>query len=278
MKLKTYIIAGVGAALLGAIIPTVSAQTTTPITGWGTEAGNQNGSAVTSDDGNGNFSMTGASPTGNDDPRALFSTINLSVGDTITLSGSFTSTSGSLGNDTFRFGLYNSNGQNTGTLSGGLWSGATSTGWLGYMVEPGSFGGGTTKLNSRNNPNSGDWSSGTGSSTIQTISGTSGANAGTYAFNLTLTLASASQLNISYFFNQTAGGTYATSGSFADTAPSTTSFNAAGFLINGSDGPTPFTFNNVDVTVTPVPEPATLGVAMLGGVLCLMFRRRRQVS
>lgn len=274
MKLKTYIIAGVGAALLGAIIPTVSAQTTTPITGWGTETGNQNGSAVTSDDGNGNFSMTGASPTGNDNPRALFSTINLSVGDTITLSGSFTS-SGGLGNQTFRFGLYNSNGHTTGTLASGLWSGADPNGWLGYLVEPGSAGGNVTQLNERANPNSGGWWSGTGSSTIQSTSGTLNANAGTYAFNLTLTLVSASQLNISYFFNETAGGTYATSGSFADITPSVTSFNAAGFLLSNADGPTPFTFNNVDVTVTPVPEPATLGVAMLGGVLCLMFRRRK---
>jgi hypothetical protein len=198
------------------------------------------------------------------------------VGDTITFSGLLTFTAGSDGNQQFRFGIYNSNGANTGTLGGGTWSGATPTGWLGYMVEPGSYGGNTTQLVERNNPNTGNWFSGTGATTDQQITGTGGANAGTYAFNLTLTLASASEMDISYFFDQTSGGTYATGGSYADMTPSVTSFNAVGFLMNASvgGGTTPFTFNDVDVTLASVPEPATLSMIGLGLGALLMVRRR----
>ena len=266
--------AAVAAALLAATVQTASAS---PVTGWGTEAGFQNGSPVSTDDGLGDFSLTGANLTGNDAPRALFSTLSLAVGDTLTFSGSLTFTAGSIGNQQFRFGIYNSNGANTGTLSSGLWSGATPTGWLGYMVEPGTSSGNSTILVERNTPNTGNWLSGTGATTDQSISSTAAMNFGTYNFNLTLTLASASELDISYFFDQTSGGTYATSGSYADMTPSVTSFNAVGFLMNANvgGGVTPFTFNNVGVTLTPAPEPATLSMIGMGlGALCLMLRRR----
>ena len=273
-SLKTFGVVA-AAALLAATIQTARA---TAVTGWGTETGFQNGSAVTSDNGLGNFVMGGANITGNDPPRALFSTLSLAVGNTLTFSGSITFTAGSIGNQQFRFGVFNSNGANTGTLSSGLWSGATPTGWLGYMVEPGTGSGNNTILVERNNPNTGNWFSGTGATTDQSIPSTAAANFGTYNFDLTLTLASASEMDISYFFNQTSGGSFATSGSYADLTPTVTSFNAVGFLMNANvgGGTTPFTFNNVDVTLTSVPEPAIFSMVGMGlGALCLMFRRRR---
>jgi len=279
MNNKIKLTGSMAVALLATILQTAQAQT--PITGWGTETGNQNGSPVSTDDGSGNFSLTGATLTGNDAPRALFSTLSLvNVGDNITLSGSFTFTGGFGGiqNDQFRFGLYNTLAANTGTLSGGTWSSATDTGWLGYTVEVGASGG-STQLFQRNTGNSGQWFSGTGQTSMNASSTSANAAAGTYVFSLSLTLASPTSYNIVDSFNQTVGGSYA-SGNSVTVSDNNFSFNAVGFLLNNNvaGGVTPYTFNNVDVTLTPAaaPEPATLSMIGLGfGGLLVMMRRRK---
>lgn len=279
MNEKSNLTGGLAAALFATLMPSAHAQTI-PITGWGTETGNQNGSPVSTDDGLGNFSLTGANLTGNDAPRALFSTLSLvNVGDNITLSGSFTfAGSGGMGNDQFRLGLYNTLAASTGTLSGGTWSSATDTGWLGYTVEVGAASG-STQLFQRNTGNIGQWFSGTGQTSMNAAATTATALAGTYAFSLSLTLASLTSYNIVDSFNQTAGGSFAT-GNNTTVSDNNLSFDAAGFLLNANvgNGIAPYTFNNVEVTLTPapVPEPATLSLIGLGcGILCRMAPRRK---
>jgi hypothetical protein len=287
MKMKTLLTTSMAAALLGAFVQTSSAA---PITGWGSETGQQNGSPVSTDDGMGNFSLTGASLTGNDAPRALFSTLTLgNVGDYIALSGSLTFTAGINNNQQFRFGLFNNNGNATGTLSGGLWSGASTGSWLGYAIAPGEITGGgsaTTRVIGRSSGSSFELS-GAGSGNYD-VGGVQYANdpvnasmtAGTYAFGLTITKENAG-IQLFYNFQQTAGGTFQDTGTVLDTSGASStemSYNAAAFLLSGNfgSGTTPFIFNNVNVTLTPAPEPATLSMIGLGvGALVVTMRRRK---
>jgi PEP-CTERM motif-containing protein len=288
---KTKLTSSLAIALLATIIQTSQGQTTTPITGWGSETGQQNGSPVSTDDGLGNFSLTGANLTGNDAPRALFSTLTLvNVGDSITLSGSFTFTAGIVNNQQFRFGLFNNNGNATGTLSGGLWSGATTSGWLGYFIAPGEITGGgsaTTRVFGRSGSGSNFELSGTGAG--YDVAGTPGPNdsvnasitAGTYAISLSITKESTG-VQLSYNFQQTVGGTFQDTGTYLDASGASStemSYDAAAFLLSNTtgNGTTPFTFNNVDVTFTPapVPEPATLSMMGLGFSLLIGIMRKR---
>jgi hypothetical protein len=290
MNNKIKLTGSMAVALLATILQTAQAQT--HITGWGSETGQQNGSPVSTDDGLGDFSLTGANLTGNDAPRALFSTLTLvNVGDSIALSGSLTFTAGIDNNQQFRFGLFNNNGNATGTLSGGLWSGASTGSWLGYAIAPGEITGGgsaTTRVIGRSSGSSFELS-GSGSGNYD-VGGVQYANdpvnasitAGTYAFGLTITKESTG-VQLYYNFQQTAGGTFQDTGTVLDTSGASStemSYDAAGFLLNGNvgSGTTPFTFNNVDVTLTPAaaPEPATLSMIGLGfGGLLVMMRRRK---
>jgi hypothetical protein len=246
------------------------------VTGWGLETGAQN--ATLTEGAPGSFSVT--TPTGNAAPRALLpSLIDFSaVGDVIQLSGTV-SFANTLGNEQFRFGLFNTNNSNPGTLSGGLWLGANPVGWLGYLVEPGN-GGGTTRLVGRTGANAGTgWSSATATTPAQvydinSIPTTTSPPPGTYSVSLTLTRTGPTSVNISYLFS---GGSYTTSTSFTDNnlgpSASMTSFNAVGFLLNANTGAG--AFSGVDVSV---PEPSTFVLAGLGlAGLVLIRARRRQV-
>jgi hypothetical protein len=168
------------------------------VSGWGAES-NATAGTVTDTTGSlgaGTFNTT--TPTGNLAPRAdLGSTLTLTnIGDQIVLSGQVAMAAGINGNQSFRFGLYNTNGNATGTLTSGVWTGSTPTAWLGYMIEIANLvqNNGNTIIVRRNNPNTGSWFSGTGATTIQSGATASLNNGGdTYNFNLSLTLASATK-------------------------------------------------------------------------------------
>jgi hypothetical protein len=208
------------------------------VTGWGLETGQAN--ATLTEGAAGAFSTT--TPTGNAGPRALLATpLPFStVGSIVQLSGTVT-LQNAPGNQQFRFGLFNNNGHATGTLATGLWSGADPTGWLGYMVQIGG-GNGNDSAKGRNGSGAGVWLSNTDSYIVGDGPGAQASPpAGTpYTFTLTLARTGATSVAIDYSF---AGGTGAAavnrSGSFNDTvgaSTATTSFNAAGFLLNGNTG------------------------------------------
>ena len=129
-KLKFFISMAVVGLVAGLIDVQVQAAL---ISGWGLETGGQN--AVLTESIPGSFSTT--TPTGDARPRAsLPSSISFNIGDQILLSGVVT-LQNSPGNQQFRWGLFDSTGHATGTLSGGLWSGSDPLGWKGYLTRLG---------------------------------------------------------------------------------------------------------------------------------------------
>jgi hypothetical protein len=271
------IVMGLIAGLATIATNNASAQTFIPITGWGLETGAAN--ATLTDNGGGNFSVT--TPTGNAAPRAVLPVAaDFSVvGEEVDLQGTVT-IAGLFGNEQFRFGLFNTNNNNPGTLGGGLWSGAVASGWLGYIVEPGNGqGGGTTRIAGRSGSGANGWYSTTGAEydlEFDTTSGTAVAN-GTYSFDLTLTRLSATSVGLTYSFIETDG-----TGNFVAESPSMiidngglssgmTSFDAAGFFLNANTGGA--TFSNVELSV---PEPSTFVLAGFGFAGLAMIRARRR--
>jgi hypothetical protein len=282
-KINTRIIgSSLAAALSCMMMNNASADL---VSGWGLETGGQ--AASLTEGVAGSFSVT--QPTGNAEPRAnLSSPIDFSsIGSAVQLSGSVTlSGSQALGNDSFRFGLYNNNSHSTGTLGGGLWTGADPVGWLGYMAEAqNGNGSGSSFAVGRNT--SGSWFSGTGAYALtaspgEVFSGTfTGASPGTFSFDLVLTRLTLTSVNVAFSFVDTTGGAgndYSVAGNFIDdnagSSAGMTSFNEVGFLLNTSSGGAA-SFS--DVSVAAVPEPTVLALCglSLAGLLGARARRRK---
>jgi hypothetical protein len=234
------------------------------ITGWGLETGASN--STLTEGAPGSFSTT--TPSGNASPRALFPGIDFSaVGSSVKLSG-FATFANALGNIQFRFGLYDTNGVNTGTLGSGVWTGATSSGWKGYFGSPGNAGG----ADNVTGLNGGAWFSGLGGNYIVGSAGSTSTAAANveYEFGLTLTRLSATSVQIDYSF---VGGAENRSGSFVDAIGNSTSLatlNAVGFLTNGNTGAGQFR----DIQVVAIPEPASLALAGLALIAATARRRK----
>ncbi len=243
------------------------------ITGWGLETGQAN--ATLTEGSAGSFSTT--VPTGNAAPRALLaSPISLtSVGSGAVMTGKVTM-SNAPGNQQFRFGIWDTNGKTTGTLSSGVWVGADPNVWLGYMTQ---VGGGGGNDDTKGRTTTGAWLSNTGAYSIGTTpgTGTSPPAATVYDFLLRVTRTSATTVQVDYSFVG-GGGSVNRSGTFNDDTATTNhqsaglvKIDAVGFLLNGSTGSGTFT----DVDVRPIPEPTAL--ALVGAALApaAMLRRRK---
>jgi len=277
MTMKTNmrtVSAVLAAGLLTLVADTASADL---VMSWGAEAGFAAGTVTEGVPGS--FSVT---PTGNIGERAdLASPVSLgNAGDVVQLSGTATIT-GLFGNQQWRFGLFDTNGNNGGTLSGGAWTGATASGWLGYLVEVGNANGsGTTGLYGRNGSGANAWLSTSGAAyavnNSQLSTGAYTAGPGTFTFDLTLTRLSANSVGIYYSFIQTGGtGNLSVIGNYIDTgnlSSGISSINAVGFYTPGAALAT--SFAGVDVSV---PEPSTIALAGLGfaGLMAIRARRRQ---
>jgi len=221
-------------------------------------------SPVYTDNGTATGSLWGYSPIG--------STLSLvNPGDNLTLTGEF-SLAGNVNNSNLQFRL--------GLLDQG--SQSTDTGWLGYLIALPNVAGGPG-LYERNNPNTGVFGSGTGSTTISAgNTGFAGSVvAGSYDVSLSITLDSATSETIAWNVAGINGNTYSYTGSYLNSSLSTlgsANFDTVGFLAGGStftsaSASDSVTLSDLQVTYTPVPEPTTLGLLSLG-VLGLMLRRR----
>jgi hypothetical protein len=219
------------------------------VTGWGLDTGGQ--FATLTEGAAGSFSTT--VPAGGDArPRALLSApITLAnIGDAIVLTGT-ASLSTAVGNEQFRFGLYNTNGHATGTLSGGLWNGADVIDWLGYMGQIGDSSAlGADRIAGRALGTTGGWHSQTGAyqvGVVSTVGTTNIAPNTAYNFTLKLRRTGVTSYQTDYSF---VGGAQNRSGSFTDNnlgaSAAMTSFNAVGFLLNASTGAG--TLSNIDVS------------------------------
>jgi|tagenome__1003787_1003787.scaffolds.fasta_scaffold20407734_1 hypothetical protein len=268
---STALLAGLNLYLLVAIV-VLAGLITGPvqaglISGWGLETGGQN--ATLTEGAPGSFSTT--TPTGDARARAsLPSPITFNVGDQVLLSGTVT-IQNSPGNQQFRWGLFDSTGHATGTLSSGLWTGSDPNGWRGYLTRLGGTATGSDQVVGRDTTANG-WHASAGQYIVGQTGVTSSVPAATpYNFSLLLTRTSATTVQTDYSF---VGGTVSRSGSFVDNGGASSgipSFNAVGFLLNANTGAGTFT----NVSVDQVPEPAALLSAVMGIAMMLPLGRRR---
>ncbi len=279
MRSVKRVLASVGVPVVLGIMASAVPARAALISGWGAESDATGGTVTDTTGSLGAGTFNTGTPTGNLAPRAdLASTLTLTnVGDQIVFTGQVAMATGDNGNESFRMCLVDSNGAALGTLSSSVWSGSTPTGWLGYLVEIGNLvnGNGTNVIDRHNSGNTSAWFSTSANATIlNSQANTTIDNApDTFNFNVTLTLASATSIGISYSFANV-GGSVNLTGSTTDTSPTNFAFNAVGFLENTSSGGAA-TYSNVAVSYVPaVPEPASAGTLGLVS-LCLLARRGR---
>jgi hypothetical protein len=210
-----------------------------------------------------------------------FSSSSLSsIGDSISLSYSFTVSSAAVFNAsdaTFRVGLFNSNGTAvTGNTAGTDANNSTDLGYMaGYRGLTGTNGSANTfyQRNSSNNvlfttaaySNSSATFGGNTSPTLSSFGLAAGNLSG--SGSLTLTLISGG-VRLSSVVN---GGTAQT---LDDLSGLVTTFDEFGFFgLSGSANPT-ITFSNIAVNYTAVPEPSSCAL-LAGGLLLLVCLRRK---
>lgn len=195
---------------------------------------------------------------------ASFPTIILTnVGDTLTLSGSFTLTGGVTGQEqAIRFGLFDNNGS------------TTAMNWRGYLGTNRTAANNASSIFERANQTSGDFLGTTSAGAF--LTGTTGSStgtppaSGTFTFSETITKTAT---GVSMSFSLTELGGFSWTAANTDTTPnagvSPIEYDRVGIGFSGNYSADQAVFSNITV----VPEPAA---AVLGGLGMLALLRRRR--
>jgi len=199
---------------------------------------------------------------------ASFTSFTLAnAGDAVTFSGSVSFTNlATPGTDQFRLGIYNVNGK------------TNEQGWLGYLgSNSGNSAPQSGRLWERNNPNTYSYGSASGATQVASANAAPSNTSfvtGTYSFSLTATRTAADYLQVNFSLTGT-NVTYALSISYLDTTPQTFVFNRVGIFTGSLLNADQASFSNLSVST--VPEPATLGLSALAAIVLLKIRRRRKI-
>jgi hypothetical protein len=213
--------------------------------------------------------------------------VSLKVGDQLEFSGKFTlAGSTSATNQGFRFGLYNSNGNNGLNIVEN-----NGVGWTGYTIAHGEGPAGTNSgFLRRKNPGNTTWFGDPSThwllSPVSTNpSATGGDTAGylvasTYSIRIKYERTGENELKISVSLTDTANSSkYSFVFSFTDTSANTFTFDSIG-LYNGLGNGIALTYSDLGLAVTrAVPESAVTAL-ISGGMLlaiCVWTRRRRRM-
>lgn len=259
--MKKILLVSLGGLLFGGI-QMVSAS---PITGW-VIAGNNSGNNLSLTAANSASPVWGDGTTDNAANTCIgapFNTVSLGIGDSVVLSGIMTTLGTVSANNVteFRWGMFDVNGS------------GDNIGWLGYLAESAATSGNTV-VAERDAGNPGAWMSNVGSVANQPQGPIGVAFAdGTYNFSLAYNRVGAASLRVTAALVNPSTG-YAINFDFTDTTPATFNVNRVGFLAGSILKADQILLNNVDVTYNAVPEPATTGLLIAGGLLILGMRKR----
>lgn len=208
------------------------------------------------------------------DPYTLGDTFG--VGEKIRLSFDMTiDASDSYSNNSFRFGLYNHNGNAPET---------DALNWLGYMVHAASPSGSQGEIMSRSTANANPYASGSGADSLPrntTVGPTDSLRGGNYSVLMELTLASATEvgLAVSIIGEDTDQNPYEWATSIQDLhefQPGQTTFDRLGFQLTGAAGGVTdsIAFSNVTISVVPEPSSVALALGALAGMALVVQRKR----
>ncbi len=199
--------------------------------------------------------------------HGAFPAITLALGDRLTLSGSMQLFTGLGATPTalaaeFRFGLFNQNAS------------PALTNWLGYYATAPS--GATAAGARRKNSSTAAYYSSGGASLLYANSLTDTSKTfedTTYDFTLSLER-TVGGIRVSATIDNALG--YAlTAQSFEDLSANTFTFDRVGFLSGGNMNADQLNFTDLEVNLTPVPEPSSIALLALGALALVRIRSKR---
>lgn len=268
------------AAVVGAALAPAAAAEAAPVTDFFTLKASP--ATTLSGTGNTDDPVLGTGATTADAARMIgyFPDITLAnTGDFITLSYGMSFTAGTIANasDNWRYALYDRNGETAETTNSNLAvvgndnTDAFRGYWFGVDTNPNPTGvQGTLRERNVVDGSQDDPFANASATNISTPTGTATLAAATaYTGTMTITRTGLTEVTITGSFTGNGSNTW----SFVDATAITFTYGVVGFLNGGNINADQVTFSNVLIT-TNVPEPASMALLGLGG---LLVRRRRRV-